>query len=116
MCMSGAISIRLPTAHARGCANARVPRPAWLRNAQPVQGTLASCSTPPQGSNQLALASPFRLQEEAPHAAGEGGEALEAAQDEAAEAWDAASNGERAAFERQAEGAVCLFPDQWHTV
>ena len=49
-----------------------------------------------------------RLVQNAPEAAGAGGEALEQAVEEAAAAWDEASNGERAPFEAQANGALLL--------
>jgi hypothetical protein len=47
-----------------------------------------------------------RLAQNTPEAAGAGGEALDQAVEDAAAAWDEASNGERAPFEEQAEGEL----------
>ena len=54
----------------------------------------------------MSLPSSCRLVQNAPEAAGAGGEALEQAVEEAAAAWDEASNGERAPFEAQATGTL----------
>lgn len=54
----------------------------------------------------MILPPPYRLVQNVPEAAGAGGEALEQAVEEAAAAWDEASNGERAPFEAQANGVL----------
>ena len=57
----------------------------------------------------VSLPLPCRLVQNAPEAAGAGEEALEQAVEQAAAAWDEASNGERAPFEAQANGALLPF-------